>query len=74
MTTQADQSFDQAQRVQLYQQAGQLLVDDLPMAFLYNLSTLVLIKPNVTGYTATTLDVEWPGQFTSLLTLDKTEG
>ena len=74
LTTQADQSFDQAQRVQLYQQAGQLLVDDLPMAFLYNLSTLVLIKPNVTGYTATTLDVEWPGQFTSLLTLDKTEG
>jgi oligopeptide transport system substrate-binding protein len=73
LVTQADQSFDQAERVQLYQQAGQILVDDLPMAFLYNLSTTVLIQPGVTGYTATTLDVEFPGQFTSLMTIDKTE-
>ena len=44
----------------------------VPGPFLYNLSNNVLVKPNVTGYTATALDVEWPGQFTSLLTIDKT--
>jgi hypothetical protein len=49
-----------------------LLVDDIPGPFLYNLTQVSLVNPNVTGYTPTALDVEWPGQFTSLLTLDKT--
>ena len=71
--SQADQETDQATRMELYQQAGQILVDDIPGPFLYNLSQISLVKPNVTGYTATALDVEFPGQFTSLLTLDKTE-
>jgi ABC-type oligopeptide transport system substrate-binding subunit len=73
LVTQADQSFDQAQRLELYQQAGQILVEDIPMAFLYNLSNVVLVKPSVTGYTATAVDAEWPGQFGSLLTVDKSE-
>jgi len=30
----------------------------------------VMVDDAVTGYTPTTLDAEWPGQFTSLLTLD----
>ena len=70
---QADTNPDPAQRAELYQQAGEILVADAPGPFLYNLSTNMLVKPNVTGYTATALDVQWPGQFTSLLTLDKTE-
>ncbi len=70
--TEADTSTDQAKRLELYQQAGQMLVDDIPGPFLYNGTQVSLVNPNVTGYTPTALDVEWPGQFTSLLTLDKT--
>ncbi len=66
----ADTSTDQAKRLELYQQAGELLVDDIPGPFLYNGTHVALVSPRVTGYTATPLDVEWPGQFTSLLTLD----
>ena len=72
LVTQADQSFDQDERMALYQQAGQILVDDIPGPFLYNVSNTVLISPNVTGYTATAGDSEFPGQFSSLLTLDIT--
>jgi hypothetical protein len=32
----------------------------------------MLISPNVTGYTPTAGDAEFPGQFASLLTLDIT--
>lgn len=70
LVNQADVETDEATRVDLYEQASQILVDDVPGPFLYNLSNNVLVKPEVTGYTATALDVEWPGQFTSLLTLD----
>jgi hypothetical protein len=49
-----------------------MLVDDIPGPFLYNGTTNVLVNPNVTGYTATALDVNWPGQFTSLMTIDIT--
>lgn len=72
LVNQADTSTDQAERITLYQQAGEMLVDDIPGPFLYNGSQVSLVNPNVTGYTATALDVEWPGQFTSLLTIDKT--
>ncbi len=68
----ADTSTDQAKRLELYQQAGQMLVDDIPGPFLYNGTANVLVNPNVTGYTATPLDVNWPGQFTSLMTIDIT--
>lgn len=68
----ADTTTDQAKRLELYQQAGEMLVDDIPGPFLYNGTTNVLVNPNVTGYTATALDVNWPGQFTSLMTIDIT--
>lgn len=69
----ADAELDENTRMELYQQAGEILVNDAPGPFLYNLSNQVLVSPAVTGYTATALDVAWPGQFTSLLTLDKSE-
>jgi oligopeptide transport system substrate-binding protein len=72
LVTQADQELDEATRLDLYEQAGQILIDDIPGPFLYNLSNLMLISPNVTGYTPTALDAEFPGQFASLLTLDIT--
>jgi oligopeptide transport system substrate-binding protein len=68
--TQADQEFDEATRLGLYQQAGQMLVEDIPGPFLYNLSNTVLISPRVTGYVAAAGDAEFPGQFASLLTID----
>jgi len=70
LVNQADVETDEAKRIDLYEQASQILVDDVPGPFLYNLSNNVLVKPEVTGYEATALDVEWPGQFASLLTLD----
>ncbi len=70
--TQADQLADPAERMPLYQQAGEMLVNDIPSPFLYNGSQTSLIADGVTGFTATPLDAEWPGQFTSLLTIDKT--
>ncbi len=70
LVNQADVETDQAARTALYEQASQILVDDVPGPFLYNLSNNVLVKPEVSGYEATALDVEWPGQFTSLLTID----
>lgn len=73
LVDQADVSTDPEERVALYQQAGEILVADQPGVFLYNGSNVVLVNPAVTGYTATALDVEWPGQFTSPLTLDKNE-
>jgi oligopeptide transport system substrate-binding protein len=68
---QADTLTDQDERLALYEQAGEMLVNDIPGPFLYNGTNVALVNPNVTGYTATALDVEWPGQFTSLLTIDK---
>ena len=73
LVSQADVEFDAAKRLELYQQAGEILVNDIPSPFLYNLNNVVLINPNVTGYTASAADAEWPGQFASLLTIDITE-
>jgi hypothetical protein len=32
-----------------------------------------VVRPTVTGYTPTPSESEWPGQFSSLMTIDKTE-
>jgi oligopeptide transport system substrate-binding protein len=71
LTNQADALTDQDERLALYQQAGEILVNDIPGPFLYNGTQTVLVNPALTGYTATPLDVEWPGQFTSLMTITK---
>lgn len=70
LVTQADAELDVEKRTALYEEASQILVDDVPGPFLYNGSANLLVSPNVTGYTATALDVSWPGQFTSALELD----
>jgi oligopeptide transport system substrate-binding protein len=70
LINQADTTLDPQARIQLYEQAHRLLLEDLPVAFLYNQANAILIRPQITGYTATALDVEWPGQFASLLTVD----
>jgi len=72
LVNEADITTDQEARLDLYEQAGQILVEDIPGPFLYNGTQTSLVSPNVTGNVATPLDIEWPGQFTSLLTIDKT--
>ena len=38
------------ERLTYYQQAGEILVDDVPGPFLYNLAGLFVVNPAVTGY------------------------
>ena len=64
-----DTTIDQAERIQYYEQAGQILIDDVPGPFLYNLAAVFVVKPYVTGYSANASEVEWPGQFGSLMTI-----
>ena len=70
LTDAADTELDAEKRAQLYQQAGELLLDDLPGPFMYNLANIFLVKPEVTGYTKTAADSQFAGQWGSLLTLD----
>ncbi len=67
---QADRELDQAKRTSLYEKAQNLVIDDVPGPFLYNTANVFLVKPVVTGYDKTPIDAEWPGQYTSLLTVD----
>ncbi|MGI8643596.1 MAG: peptide ABC transporter substrate-binding protein [Thermomicrobiales bacterium] len=70
LVRQGDTTIDEEERFPFYEEAGQILIDDVPGPFLYNLNNTVLVKPFVTGYTPSASDAEWPGQFGSLLTLD----
>ena len=70
LLAQADRELDPAARLTLYQEAGQMLVADVPGVFLTHAVFLYLVNPAVTGYETTPIDASWPGQTTSLLTLD----
>jgi oligopeptide transport system substrate-binding protein len=73
LTDQGDTTIDPEERIPFYEQAGEILVNDQPGPFLFNDIGNFLVSPNVTGYTPTALEVQWPGNFSSLMTLDKTE-
>jgi oligopeptide transport system substrate-binding protein len=73
LTAQGDTTVDPDERLPFYEQAGEILIDDVPGPFLFNDIGNFLVSPNVTGYTPTAMEVQWPGSFSSLLTLDKTE-
>ena len=49
----------------------QILIDDMPAPFVYHRANVYLVKPNVTGYTTTSADAEWPGERGSVMTLTK---
>ena len=72
LVTLGDTSVDPTERFDAYEQAGQVLVDDVPGVFLANGKGLFLVKPNVTGLTPTNSADQWPGQYSSLMTIDKT--
>lgn len=73
LTKLGDTTVDPAERLKYYEQAGQILVDDAPAAFLYSPASTFVVSPKVTGYTPTASEVEWPGSLNSLMTIDKTE-
>ena len=70
LVEQGDTTVDPQERLKFYEQAGQILIDDVPGPFLYNLAAVFVVKPYVTGYTPNASEVEWPGQFGSLMTID----
>ena len=73
LTDQGDTTVDPDERLTFYQQAGEILIDDVPGPFLFNDIGNFVVSPSVTGYTPTATEVQWPGQMSSLMTLDKTE-
>ena len=64
LVDQADTSTDTAKRAELYAQAQQLLLADIPAAFGYNSLNHYLVKPWVTGYLTTPQDGTFPGDIT----------
>jgi oligopeptide transport system substrate-binding protein len=73
LVSEADALADPDARAPLYEQASQILVDDQPGAFIYNLSNTVLVKPHVTGFVPTASEASWPGSLSSAMTLDIVE-
>jgi oligopeptide transport system substrate-binding protein len=73
LVDQGDTTIDPDERLTFYEQAGEILIDDVPGPFLFNDIGNFVVSPNVTGYTPTATEVQWPGQMSSLMTLDKTE-
>ena len=73
LTKLGDTTIDPAERLPYYEQAGQILVDDVPAVFLLNPSGIFVVNPAVTGYTPTPSEVEWPGSVSSLMTITKGE-
>jgi oligopeptide transport system substrate-binding protein len=70
LVQEADQDLNPETRFPLYEEAHQLLLDDAFAVVLANQANVFLVKPEVTGYTTTPSDGEWPGEWASPLTLD----
>jgi oligopeptide transport system substrate-binding protein len=70
LVEQGDSTVDPDERLTYYQQAGEILVNDVPGPFLYNQAGTYVVKPYVTGYAPNASEVEWPGSFGSSFTID----
>ncbi len=57
----ADSTVDPAQRLALYSQAEDLLLDDVPMAVMANPAHSCLVKPWVKGIVTSPMDTGWCG-------------
>jgi oligopeptide transport system substrate-binding protein len=73
LVEQGDTTVDQDERIGFYEQAGQILIDDVPGPFLYNNAATFVVNPAFTGYTPTASEVEWPGYLGSPMTIDLVE-
>ncbi len=69
-TPAGDGELDPEARLPLDEEAHRLLLDGVPAVFVSNQAAVFLVKPEVTGYATAASDGEWPGQFSSPLTLD----
>jgi oligopeptide transport system substrate-binding protein len=72
LVAQADRELDRDERLALYEEAGRLLIAEVPGVFVSHGIFSYLVKPAVTGYTPTPQDAGWPGHTASLLTVDVT--
>jgi oligopeptide transport system substrate-binding protein len=57
----ADTTVDSEVRMELYQQAQDVVIDDSVVAFLWNTVNAYLVKPWVLGLETTPQDADWPG-------------
>jgi oligopeptide transport system substrate-binding protein len=73
LVRQGDTTIDPDARIGFYEEAGQVLVDDVPGPFLFNQIQNFVVNPALTGYTPTASEVEWPGYLGSLMTMDLAE-
>ncbi len=63
LTEQGDTTVDPDERIGFYEQASEILVDDVPGPFLFNDIGNFVVSPNVTGYTPTATDIAVARQF-----------
>ena len=61
LVNEADTTVDPVKRMELYQKAQDVLIDSIPVAFMYNTINHYLVKPWVMGITTTPQDAGWPG-------------
>ncbi len=73
LTELGDTTTDPDERLGYYEQAGEILVDDIPGPFLYNPAAVFVVNPAFTGYATTASEVEWPGYLSTPMTLDLVE-
>jgi oligopeptide transport system substrate-binding protein len=64
LVNEADQTIDPTKRMDLYMQAQQILLNDIPAAFGYNTLNYFMVKPWVKGYFTTPQDSRYPGDGT----------
>jgi len=64
LVDEADSTIDSAKRAELYAQAQQVLLNDIPGAFGYNNLNHYLVKPWVKGFQTTPQDGTYPGDIT----------
>lgn len=61
LVNEADKTIDPVKRMDLYKQAQQILLNDIPAAFGYNTLNHYLVKPWVKGFSTTPQDGTYPG-------------
>ena len=72
LTELGDTTIDPEERIGYYEQAGEILVNDQPGTFVFHIAGVFVVSPDVTGYMPTAAENQWPGQYSSLMTIDKT--
>jgi oligopeptide transport system substrate-binding protein len=72
LVTKADQELDSKKSLELYQQAEDVLLKDVPAAFANYAENIYLVKPYVMGLKdhISPTDTEWPGEWGPVWTYD----